>query len=81
MQQQLTLRLTFERKELCIACYTLARNLVFLKHHLEKNPCKAVITSNSIKPYRVCYGFLRFLRMYRNKNETSQEHSCQHREP
>lgn len=61
--------------------YTSARNLVFLKGHLEKNPCKAVIISNSIGPYRVRYGFLSFLRMYGNEDEGGQEHGCQHREP
>lgn len=74
-------RLAFKLKELCIACYALARNLVFLKGHLEKNPCKAAIISRSIKPYRVRYGFLSFLWMYCNENESSQEHSCQHHEP
>lgn len=81
MQEQLILWLTFELSDLCSTCYTLARNSVFLKGHLAKNPLKAVIISKSIKPYRVRYGFLSFLRMYCNKNERSQEHSCQHREP
>lgn len=54
----------------------------FLKGHFEEPPqSKATAIPSSTQPYRVRYGFLRFLRVHRDEDERSQEHSCQHHEP